>query len=287
MHPFAILFNPYARVYSLRLLLLAAIATIAVFAYSLVQVIGEEWIPVEDREPLVGGVAFGLFVLVHHLVVILRWPVNCLAVIDLAMGAMEISVGGYLVYCLHSYLYLTYSDPRLLLIDSRLLLIGLLVLLAVSALFRIATICKSKGRIWTQRFKFLGCCARVHPAYTPLTILLNRSLGRPLVRGESGPIIFVRAVVITCIVLAVPAFGVYTIVVMPLKAQVYTRTLSTRLGAALYDTVYGPATILVTPSNGQYTLNPDIYNLQVVAAVGTETISCPTGTTYGLGAQCV
>ncbi|KAJ7453786.1 hypothetical protein FB451DRAFT_1519184 [Mycena latifolia] len=279
MHPFAILFNPYARVYTLRLLLLADIATTAVFAYSLVQIIGEKCIPLKDRE----GVAFGLFVLVHHLLVVLGWPVNCLAVIDLAMGAMEIGappVAGYLVYWVQKDIYL----GRL---DASLPLIGLLVLLVVSALFRTATICKSKGPFWTQRFKFLGCCMRVHPEYTPLTILLNRSLGRPLVRGESRPIIFVRAVVITCIVLAVPAFAVYTIVVVPLKAQVYTRTPSTGLGYALYDTVPGPATIVVLSSNGLgAALDPASYNLQVVATVATHTVSCPMYG-HGLGAQCV
>ncbi|KAJ6517833.1 hypothetical protein DFH09DRAFT_1098629 [Mycena vulgaris] len=100
-----------------------------------------------------------------------------------------------------------------------------LVLLALmlSTVFRIATVIKTKGGIW-QRFEFLGCCMRAHPPYTPSSILLNRSVARPLVRGESRAIILVRAAVLSCIVLGVPAFGVYLVVVVPLNAQIYTRS---------------------------------------------------------------
>ncbi|KAJ7864637.1 hypothetical protein B0H14DRAFT_3443458 [Mycena olivaceomarginata] len=58
------------------------------------------------------------------------------------------------------------------------------------------------------RFSFLGGCPQAHPPYTPSRILLNRSIARPLVRGESMFIILPRAVIISAIALGVPAFAV-------------------------------------------------------------------------------
>jgi hypothetical protein len=54
--------------------------------------------------------------------------------------------------------------------------------LLISLLFRITTVHKTKGKVLTQRLRFLGCCAPSHPPYTVLSIILNRSLARPLVR---------------------------------------------------------------------------------------------------------
>ncbi|KAF7350853.1 Short-chain dehydrogenase/reductase family protein [Mycena sanguinolenta] len=61
----------------------------------------------------------------------------------------------------------------------------------------------------------------------PTTILLNRSVARPLVRGESMVIIVARALTLTCIALGVPVFGIYAMVISPIQASVYTRSVAT------------------------------------------------------------
>ncbi|KAJ7807342.1 hypothetical protein B0H14DRAFT_3881958 [Mycena olivaceomarginata] len=95
----------------------------------------------------------------------------------------------------------------------------------MSLLFRITTVVKTKERLLTQRLRFLGCCTRSRPAYTLLSILLNRSLARPLVRGESRYIVVARALILSCIALGVPAFGIYATVIMPLTSTIFTRTV--------------------------------------------------------------
>jgi hypothetical protein len=59
-----ILFNPHARVYNLRFLLLAAIASTALHAYNRVH-----WRHNENSIPLWLSMFFSLFVPVHHLAV--------------------------------------------------------------------------------------------------------------------------------------------------------------------------------------------------------------------------
>jgi hypothetical protein len=59
-----------------------------------------------------------------------------------------------------------------------------LVLLFFALVFRIATVVKTKELLLTQRLAFLGGCTQTNPPYTPQSILLNRSLARPLVRYE-------------------------------------------------------------------------------------------------------
>ena len=45
------------------------------------------------------------------------------------------------------------------------------------------------------------------------------------VRGKSKVIIFARAFVISCVAVGVPAFGIYSIVIVPLNAEVYTKSI--------------------------------------------------------------
>ncbi|KAJ7473802.1 hypothetical protein B0H11DRAFT_1918622 [Mycena galericulata] len=167
-----ILFNPYARVYNLRFLLLAAIASTALLAYNRVL-----WRHNESSVPLWLSMFFCLFILGHHLAVLFRWPGNSLAIIDLAISTIEIGVTGNIVYYI-------YDNPELVL-DTPVPVICLLIPLVVSAVFRAATIYNSEGRICDQQFEFLGGCALVNPAYTPLTILHHRSPG-PHASTEKG-----------------------------------------------------------------------------------------------------
>ncbi|KAJ7029916.1 hypothetical protein C8F04DRAFT_1115455 [Mycena alexandri] len=120
--------------------------------------------------------------------------------------------------------------------------------LSISTIFRVATIVRSDGRFFRQRFRFLGYCMTSRLPYTPMAIFLNRSVGRPLVRGESFAIIAARAFVLSCIGLAIPAFGIYAMVISPIRAQVYTRSVATFAGADL-GSPPGNATFLITSFN--------------------------------------
>ncbi|KAJ7288935.1 hypothetical protein C8J57DRAFT_1281629 [Mycena rebaudengoi] len=132
-----ILSNPRARVYNLRFLLLAAIACTALHAYNRVH-----WRHNKNSIPLWLSMFFSLFVPVHHLAVLFRWPDNWLAINDLAISTIEIGVTGNIVY----YIY----DNKEMKLDTQ-------------------------GRICDQQFDFFGGCALVKPAYTPWTILHHRS----------------------------------------------------------------------------------------------------------------
>ncbi|KAJ7800891.1 hypothetical protein B0H14DRAFT_3155785 [Mycena olivaceomarginata] len=50
-------------------------------------------------------------------------------------------------------------------------------------------------KIRHQQFSFLGCCSAAYPPYTPLSILVNRSLSRPLVRYNGESLICTKSVV--------------------------------------------------------------------------------------------
>ncbi|KAJ7705221.1 hypothetical protein B0H14DRAFT_3027652 [Mycena olivaceomarginata] len=82
---------------------------------------------------------------------------------------------------------------------------------------------QTKELLLTQRLAFLGGCTQTNPPYTPQSILLNRSLARPL--GESKYIIFARAFILSCIALGVPAFGIFAVVIRPVKSAVSTRDI--------------------------------------------------------------
>ncbi|KAJ7891936.1 hypothetical protein B0H14DRAFT_2687709 [Mycena olivaceomarginata] len=146
-------------------------------------------------------------VLLHR---IFKWRMRCLALLDLVVVVIEMAGCCFIAF--------------------ELLPIAPLILLFLSLLFRIATVIKTKEGILTQRLAFLGCCAESKPPYTVLTILLNRSLARPLVRGVSRYIIFARAFVLSAIGMGVPAFGIYATIIMPLNSVVSTRTMATDYG---------------------------------------------------------
>ncbi|KAJ6625168.1 hypothetical protein B0H10DRAFT_657857 [Mycena sp. CBHHK59/15] len=159
-----IVFNPYARVYNLRFLLLAAIASTALHAYNRVL-----WRHNESSVPLWLSMFFCLFIPVHHLAVLFRWLGNCLAIIDLAISTIEIGVTGNIIY----YIY----DNKEMTLDTPVPVICLLIPLVVSAVLHAATIYTSEGRLCNQQFDFLGGCALRKPTYTPWTILHHRFPG--------------------------------------------------------------------------------------------------------------
>ncbi|KAJ7090697.1 hypothetical protein C8R44DRAFT_891861 [Mycena epipterygia] len=130
----------------------------------------------------------------------------------------------YLLYGFASLVSLSLEGPPL--VNPGVLSFSIHVLLLLfSAAFRTATIIACNDKLFNQRFAFLGGCTRTHPPFTPLTILLNRSLARPLVRGESKPITLIRAVTLTCMGVGVPLFGIYAIIIQPVGAQVSTQMI--------------------------------------------------------------
>ncbi|KAJ7060413.1 hypothetical protein C8F01DRAFT_194187 [Mycena amicta] len=153
----SILFNPHARVYNLRFLLLSAIASTALHAYNRVL-----WRHNENSIPLWLSMFFCLFVPVRHLAVLFKWPGNWLAITDLAMHTMEIGVTSNIVY----YIY----DNKEMTLDTPVPVICLLVALVVSAIFRAATMYTAEGRLSKQPFDFFGGCALVKPGYTAWSI---------------------------------------------------------------------------------------------------------------------
>ncbi|KAJ7105687.1 hypothetical protein C8R44DRAFT_806662, partial [Mycena epipterygia] len=210
----AILFNPSARVYNLRLLLLATVSanvcTIALF---------------DSYTELPRSFAFVVcpLILAHHILVLFPGRVPMLAVLDLALLVIEIGVVSLQAYL--NRLYYSSHWQKFVLFPLQLVALGF------SALFRLGTIINSKDKYLSQRFLFLGGCVAVYPAYNPLSIILNRSLLRPLVRSESKIIMFARAVILSCLALAVPAFGIYSIFVLPTVTQVYLRSLPVDAGS--------------------------------------------------------
>ncbi|KAJ7312578.1 hypothetical protein DFH08DRAFT_896739 [Mycena albidolilacea] len=196
-----ILFHPVLRVYTLRLLLVATISVVVVNGTGLY---GRGITPYSYI--FLGGIG----ICVHHILAIFKWRMRCLALLDLVVVVIEMAGCCFIAF--------------------ELLPIAPLILLFLSLLFRIATVIKTKEGILTQRLAFLGCCAESKPPYTVLTILLNRSLARPLVRGESRYIIFARAFVLSAIGMGVPAFGIYATIIMPLNSAVSTRTMATDYG---------------------------------------------------------
>ncbi|KAF7310145.1 Short-chain dehydrogenase/reductase family protein [Mycena indigotica] len=94
----------------------------------------------------------------------------------------------------------------------------ILSLLVLQFLFRSIILWKGKD------YSFLAGCLPVSPPYSPRSMLLNRSLSRPLVRGESAIIIILRALIISFCAVIVPGFAIYSIIIKPSQTQIHLTT---------------------------------------------------------------
>ncbi|KAF7337327.1 Short-chain dehydrogenase/reductase family protein [Mycena sanguinolenta] len=223
------LFSPHTRVWNLRLLLLSTIVVLVILSvefpgarqeyeyYGLVPL----RLPWEILFPTIS------IILLHHVASVTDWPTPGLAIVDLILIFGEI--GGLIA----GFLRVIGSWADLFPSFFKFIFIPVGLSLALSIVFRTATIVRSRGRFFRQRFAFLGACTRASPPYSPAAILLNRSVARPLVSGESKIILVARAFILTCLALGVPAFGIYSIVVSPIQASVYTRSVATFAAADL------------------------------------------------------
>ncbi|KAJ7896151.1 hypothetical protein B0H13DRAFT_1885332 [Mycena leptocephala] len=198
---FPVLFSPTARVYNLRFLLVVTVANLIYFVIVLVSLRPQFEFQYDS------GVALWIVscavIIEHQVIGVFTWRIRGLAAIDLAMLTIEIGAVGYLVYWTGWW---PFGLP-----------ITQLLALMVSALFRCGTILKSKDKFFHQQFYFLGGCTPVHPPYEALSILLNRSLSRPLV----------RSMILSCVVLGATAFAIYTILIIPLViSQPYLKNMN-------------------------------------------------------------
>ncbi|KAF8140878.1 hypothetical protein K438DRAFT_1879236 [Mycena galopus ATCC 62051] len=220
-----ILFSPHARVWNLRLLLLETIGVAAFLGATLspdLQALscGETvcYLPWYLLFPTFG------FILLHHLGFIIDWPIPGLALIDLIMIFIEAcGIAAGFFFTTFGIWQIEGVFPTIF----KFACIPLGLSLTLSMIFRVATIIRSNGRFFRQRFVFLGGCTGTNPAYTSTAILLNRSVARPLVRGESVIVIIARALILSCIGVGVPVFGIYAMIISPLHASISTRTVTT------------------------------------------------------------
>ncbi|KAJ6577843.1 hypothetical protein B0H19DRAFT_569553 [Mycena capillaripes] len=171
MTGFTIFFNPSARLWNLRFLL----------TWTVLNIVSVSPAGGAFRDGLkikLGIIAYGL-ILLHHIFLSFQWSLNGLAFVDFVWVLVEISETASIAYIL----WVSSDFPRWFSrVISGVTSFPLLASLTLSALFRIATMRKSQEQFLRQRFSFLGGCKQALPPYTPLRILLNRSIARPLVR---------------------------------------------------------------------------------------------------------
>ncbi|KAJ7822271.1 hypothetical protein B0H14DRAFT_1323976 [Mycena olivaceomarginata] len=223
------LFSAPARVWNLRLLLLETIglSTFLIITF-----------PFGSGYSFSSGTHFYLpwevlfstfgLILLHHVGFVRNWPIPSLAVVDLVfllIEAIGITAGFFFVSSWNDF-----EGSQIFPSPLKFAWIPLELSLMLSVIFRSATIIRSNGRFSRQRFVFLGACMPTNPPYTPTAILLNRSVARPLVRGESVVIIILRAIILSCLGVGVPIFGIYATIISPIRASVYTRSVATFSG---------------------------------------------------------
>ncbi|KAF7378152.1 hypothetical protein MSAN_00239700 [Mycena sanguinolenta] len=218
----ALLFNSSARMYNLRILLLITIALIPT------RLIVH---PEADSKGYIVGIdiATSCLILAHH---ILRlFASKLIAILDLCLTLVEVCMVAYLAdFSIANYAWSSSSIIlRLTLVAHPIQLTSLLI----SLIWSTATIMKSPQKIMHQYFKFLGSCSQPRGPYTPLRILTNRSASKPLVRGEFRGIAIIRAIFLSILCIALPTVGVYTIIVVPMNAQAFTRQVLTNFAPFL------------------------------------------------------
>ncbi|KAF7324904.1 Short-chain dehydrogenase/reductase family protein [Mycena kentingensis (nom. inval.)] len=244
------LFRPFfsagARVFVLRVLLLADVAAIAVLARI------TPWKELHQRgtpAPII-AIASAVVIFVHHILGVFSWNLP-LAIPDALFILLETILFGIYSQIALTNNRATWGSPsissngsatnvglvvKLLAtgtfsedgVDYVVLLISSItvpILLFFLLVFRLVKMFTSRTPIFHQRHRFLGRCAPTHPAYTPATILFTRGLARPLVRGENGLIILLRCLVILALGVMLPAFAIYSLVILPATASVYTREI--------------------------------------------------------------
>ncbi|KAF7341432.1 Short-chain dehydrogenase/reductase family protein [Mycena venus] len=219
----SIVFNPAVRIYNLRVLLLVTVALIPAVVISLPSAASAQNSKrasfYDEFAPFTGLVSCFL-IMVHQVGRLFRPGLN--AVYDWFMTFFLICAVAYFIGIWH----FVAPGVNVTLTGHVLQLVALLLSQACAT----ATIMKSPQKVIIQRFEFLGGC-RKSETYTAARILLNRSVSRPLVRGEYPAIPIVRGVILSIFCLLFPAIAVYNIIISPLHTQVFTRQIRTTVEA--------------------------------------------------------
>ncbi|KAJ6480387.1 hypothetical protein C8R45DRAFT_933307 [Mycena sanguinolenta] len=218
----ALLFNSSARMYNLRILLLTTAGALIPTTVTS--------IPEVDSDPsdsdawaawlsfYVTGLGSSCLILTHH---ILRGNMQYgpLGFFEYSPLISFAPVVAYLTdFSIENYTWSSSSImPSLILVARPIQLTALLI----SLIWSTATIMNSPQKITHQYFEFLGGCSQPRGPYTPLRILTNRSASKPLVRGEFRGIAIIRAITLSILCIALATLGVYTIIVVPMNAQVF------------------------------------------------------------------
>ncbi|KAJ6497336.1 hypothetical protein C8R45DRAFT_1211256 [Mycena sanguinolenta] len=239
------LFSPHSRVWNLRLLLLETLGISAFLAITFPsdvpnQVDPSFYLPWHILFPTLA------FIFIHHVIFVVNWPIGGLAIVDMILNYLEVCAVAAGFFFLDSWVpdsSQLQNDALPTLLKFSYIPLGLSLIFSI--IFRSATIVRSDGSHLIQPFVFLGACARSSPLYTPTTILLNRSVARPLVRGESVIIILARAVILSCITVGIPLFGIYAVVISPIQASVYTRSVATLPASGYLGSPPGNVTFLM------------------------------------------
>ncbi|KAF8173428.1 hypothetical protein K438DRAFT_2051565 [Mycena galopus ATCC 62051] len=118
------------------------------------------------------------------------------------------------------------------------------IFIGVNLIVLLFSLCLRLAGLQHGRFNLFNRCGRPQEGYTPLGIIFGRSLNRPLVRhdtmaipilprrtnylfdrGESRVIGIIRLISLTGLCVAIPAFGIYALLVSPLQAYAMTRNI--------------------------------------------------------------
>ncbi|KAF7378155.1 hypothetical protein MSAN_00240000 [Mycena sanguinolenta] len=189
----ALLFNSSARMYNLRILLLITIALIPTTLVSLPKANSDTWLAFYDRYVMGISIASSCLILPHH--IFRLYLSKLMAILDVCLTLVEICMMAYLAgFSIENHMWGSGSTFLSFTLVAR--PIQLASLLA-SAIWSTATIMSSPQKITHQYFEFLGGCSQPHGPYTPLRILTNRSVSKPLVRGEFRAIVIIRGIVLS------------------------------------------------------------------------------------------
>ncbi|KAF7358485.1 hypothetical protein MVEN_00899000 [Mycena venus] len=182
---------------------------------------------------------------------LLSWNIIICAVAPLGLtGFIFLDLGFGLITVVH-HIYVLFASPKFFTFDLVLLTLETIwsfvsmffIEISPVLIFPLANFIMLSAFIYARRASnapraqavdFFAGCKPAQPEYTPLETLFGRPASRPLVRGEPKAIIGTRAIILLCLCLAIPGFGAYMVLVVPITAQTFTRDLKT--SHAWYDT---------------------------------------------------
>ncbi|KAJ7186398.1 hypothetical protein C8R46DRAFT_1057087, partial [Mycena filopes] len=163
-------------------------------------------------ESLILTISVASFILVHHVASLFVSRLSWVIIVDWLLLALEVAGVGFIIFRS--------------MFGEILFILGLPTLVASVCMlsFRTATILASPNRVWKQKLEFWGGCRATHRS--SWMVLLNRPLGKPLVRGESTFAIIVRCVILALIGVGFPVLAANRAFFQPTHANVYSRVIA-------------------------------------------------------------